>query len=245
MTNGAERSDESAHENLPKQRQRQILQAIENYFAVHGCSPSSRDIAAATGLSSPSTVLHHLRKLKEGGYVFYEKGSPRTVRVLRSNCGSPSASDANSPGQLHTSVEFDQILDAKDSNRVVWVPFVGRIAAGSPIPPLDSIRERYPLPREIVGTEEGLFLLKVIGDSMTGLGIFPGDWVVVRRMYEQPKNGDVVAAIIVGVEAEGTVKTYMKLDRRIWLMPQNSAYMPLPGDKAIIHGKVVAVLRQM
>jgi repressor LexA len=80
---------------------------------------------------------------------------------------------------------------------------------------------------------------------MTGAGIFPGDWVVVRRLYERPQNGDIVAALLAGFEEEGTVKTYRKVDRRVWLMPHNPAYLPIPGDKATIHGKVVAVLRRM
>jgi repressor LexA len=97
----------------------------------------------------------------------------------------------------------------------------------------------------MVGAEDGLFILKVVGDSMTGVGIFPGDWVVVRQLYERPKDGDIVAALLLGFEAEGTVKTYKKVDRRVWLMPQNPAYTPIPGDKATIQGKVVAVLRQV
>jgi repressor LexA len=128
---------------------------------------------------------------------------------------------------------------------VVWVPVVGQVAAGEPIPPLDSIQDRFPLPREMIGAEDGLFILKVVGDSMTGVGIFPGDWVVVRQLYERPKDGDIVAALLLGFEAEGTVKTYKKVDRRVWLMPQNPANTPIPGDKATIQGKVVAVLRQV
>jgi hypothetical protein len=56
--------------------------------------------------------------------------------------------------------------------------------------------------------KEGLFILKVAGDSMIGVGIFEGDWVVVRRLYERPKNGDIVAVLLAGFEDEGTVKTY-------------------------------------
>ena len=41
------------------------------------------------------------------------------------------------------------------------------------------------------------------------------------------------------------VKTYKEIDDRIWLMPQNQAFTPIPGDTARIHGKVVAVLRQV
>jgi repressor LexA len=97
----------------------------------------------------------------------------------------------------------------------------------------------------VVGAEEGLFILKVVGDSMTGAGIFSGDWVMVRELFDRPRNDDIVAALLDGNEVEGTVKTYKKVNRRIWLMPHNPAHAPIPGDNAIIRGKVVAVLRQV
>ena len=139
-------------------RQGQILQVIENYIAVHGCSPSNREIAAAAGLKSPSTVLRYLKQLKADGYVTYQPGVPRTVQVLRSS-------------------QIEQILDARDPDKVVWVPFVG------------------PKPQEMAAADERLLLLQIIGESMTGSGIFPGDWVVVRRPHEQPHHGKVIAVL--------------------------------------------------
>src|SRR5580692_6985764 len=109
-------------------RRRRVLQAIEDYVADHGCSPSNRDIAKAADLKSASSVLHHLQELKAAGFVSYDPRSPRTVPVL------------------------------------------GQVAAGQPIPPLESVEDRVPLPREAVGAEEGLFILKIVGESMTGAG---------------------------------------------------------------------------
>jgi repressor LexA len=214
-------------------RQRRVLQAIWDYAAANGCAPSSREIAEAAGLKSASSAMHHLRGLKAAGYVSYEPGVPRTVRVLRAAAQArrPAAETGEVPG--------------RGTDRVVWVPIAGQVRAGEPILPLEAVEESMPLPSDVVGQEEGLFILQVVGDSMIGVGIFPGDWVVVRELFEKPRNGDIVAALLDGIEVEGTVKTYRKLDRRIWLMPQNPAYTPIPGDKAMIRGKVVAVLRRL
>jgi repressor LexA len=213
-------------------RRRTILRAIDDYAAVHGCSPTNREIAEAAGLKSASSALHHLRELKAEGFLTYEEGSPRTVRLLR-------------PGEQAAELarQADAAPGENDLARVAWVSVAGQVAAGEPITPLGPAEDRVPLPRDVVGPEEGLFILKVVGDSMIGVGIFPGDWVVVRELYEKPRDGDIVAALIDGIEVEGTVKTYKKVDRRVWLMPQNPAYTPIPGDKAAIRGKVVAVLR--
>jgi repressor LexA len=69
---------------------------------------------------------------------------------------------------------------------VTWVPIAGRIAAGSPITAEQLIEDCLPLPTEVVGREEGLFILEVAGDSMIGAGIFPGDWVVIRPLFPSP-----------------------------------------------------------
>src|SRR6185437_16134741 len=121
-----------------------------------------------------------------------------------------------------------------------FVPVVGRIAAGGPVLAEEAVEDVFPLPKTLVG-EGTLFLLKVTGDSMIEAAICDGDWVVVRQ---QPvaENGDVVAAMIDG---EATVKTLKRRDGKVWLMPHNPAYDPIPGDDATILGRVVAVLRKM
>ena len=143
-------------------RQGQILQVIERYIAVHGCSPSNREIAAAAGLKSPSTVLRYLKQLKADGYVTYQPGVPRTVRVLP---------------RPRRAAEDEQILDARDPDKVVWVPFVGR------------------MPRDMAVARDELRLLHVPGGLVTHPGVRPGDWVVVRRPAGQPSRGTVIAVL--------------------------------------------------
>ena len=120
------------------------------------------------------------------------------------------------------------------------MPVVGRIAAGGPILAEQAIEDVFPLPKDLVG-EGTLFLLRVVGDSMVDAAITDGDWVVVRQ---QPvaENGDIVAAMIDG---EATVKTFRRKDGHVLLMPHNAAYEPIPGDDAVILGRVVTVLRKL
>jgi repressor LexA len=88
-----------------------------------------------------------------------------------------------------------------------------------------------------------MFMLRVTGDSMIGGGIVDGDLVVIRQQ-DSVSSGDIVAALIEGVELEATVKTFQQAaDDQYWLMPHNPAYPPIPVGGAAIMGKVVAVLR--
>jgi repressor LexA len=130
--------------------------------------------------------------------------------------------------------------DAPRGEAPVFVPMVGRIAAGGPILAEQMIEDVFPLPKALVG-DGTLFLLRVSGDSMIDAAISDGDWVVVRQ---QPaaENGEIVAAMIDG---EATVKTLRRRDGKVWLLPHNPAYAPIPGDDATILGKVVTVLRKV
>jgi repressor LexA len=223
----------------------EIIQAIEAYFREHGCSPSNREIATRAGLASTSSVSHHLRKLRAAGLVSYDDGHPRTVTVSPpvQPAARPAAQARRTSGG--TRPRAGQPRRDTRQEKVAWVPVVGRIAAGTAILAQQSIEDYWPLPKEVVGPEEGLFMLRVAGDSMTGVGIFPGDLVVIRPLFEAPRNGDIVAATVNGIELEGTVKTYMKEGRRVWLMPHATGHLPISGDKAEFAGKVIAVLRQV
>jgi repressor LexA len=144
------------------------------------------------------------------------------------------------PGYLGIVPGADETPVDTGSRDAAHVPLVGRIAAGEPILAQQSIDDIFPLPRQLVG-EGKLFLLEVTGDSMINAAIADGDWVVVREQ-SVAENGEIVAAMIDG---DATVKTFKRSDDHVWLIPHNPSYEPIPGDKATIIGKVVAVLRRL
>ncbi len=201
-------------------RQRRVLEVIREAVASRGYPPSVREIGEAVGLTSSSSVAHQLKTLQTKGYLRRDPNRPRAVEVL-------PPSDAT--------VEETEARPAP-----AYVPVVGRIAAGSPVLAEQAVEAVFPLPRELVG-DGTLFLLKVVGDSMVDAGIVDGDWVVVRQQ-PNAENGEIVAAMIDG---EATVKTLSRRDGHAWLLPHNDAYAPIPGDDALILGRVVSVLRKV
>ena len=226
--------------------QREILVAIRSQLLDRGRPPSMREVLENVDLDSTGALSYQYGKLAAKGYLRREAGRPRTVEVRLP--GEPAfPSEAGEPGHLpgDTRLEAGQVPGDRGPEKVAWVPVAGRIAAGSPVLAQQSIEDYLPLPTEVVGRQEGLFILEVVGDSMIGAGIVSGDWVVVRPLFEAPRDGDIVAATIHGVEVEGTVKTYKKVGRQIWLMAQNPAYTPIPGGRAKFAGKVIAVLRRI
>jgi repressor LexA len=205
-------------------RQRHILDYIRETVETRGYPPTVREIGEAVGLVSPSSVAYQMGVLQRKGYLRKDPNRPRAV-------------DVRPPSEL----AYDDEEDARAARPApAYVPVLGRIAAGGPILAEQSVEDVFPLPREIVG-EGTLFLLKVKGDSMLDAAICDGDWVVVRQQATA-NNGEIVAALL---EGEATVKTYRFKDKHVWLLPQNPAFEPIPGDDATIMGKVVAVLRRV
>jgi repressor LexA len=203
-------------------RQKRILEFIRDWVERYGYPPSVREIGEAVGLVSPSSVAYQLKELERKGFLRRDPNRPRAV-------------DVRPPSDL---IDDETARAARPTP--AYVPMLGQIAAGGPILAEQAIEDVFPLPRELVG-EGDVFMLHVKGDSMVEAAICDGDWVVVRQQ-PNANNGDIVAAML---DSEATVKTFSRRDGHVWLMPQNEAFDPIPGDEATILGRVVAVLRRI
>jgi repressor LexA len=205
-------------------RQRKVLEVIRSAVEERGYPPSVREIGEAVGLTSTSSVAHQLRTLQEKGFLRRDPHRPRALDVR------PPERDPH----------YDETTGISARPDAVYVPVVGRIAAGGPVLAEQAVEDVFPMPRELVG-DGTLFMLRVTGESMLDAGICDGDWVVVRQQAVAEK-GEIVAAMIDG---EATVKTYSKRNGKVWLLPQNAAYSPIDGTDATILGRVVTVLRKV
>ena len=114
------------------------------------------------------------------------------------------------------------------------IPILGTVAAGQPILALEQIDGYLPWPG---GAD--WFALRVKGESMKNAGILSGDLVIVRPQ-KTAENGEIVVALL---EDEATVKRFSKKNGHIYLLPENEAFFPIPGDEAVILGLVRGVVR--
>ncbi|MDX3189603.1 transcriptional repressor LexA [Streptomyces sp. MN03-5084-2B] len=202
---------------LPERQQR-ILVAIRDWVVQHGYSPSTREIGEAVGLQSTSSVSKHLASLEDKGFLRRGATVSRPIDVRAFLTGTASADDGDS----------------------VPVPVVGDIAAGTPISAVEHTDDVLKLPRDLTGRGT-VFGLRVRGDSMIDAAICDGDIVVVKQQSEA-HSGQIVAAMI---DEEATVKVYRRRDGHVYLEPRNPAYDVIDGDRAVILGAVVSVLRSV
>ena len=210
-------------------RQQGVLVFLRDNIAKRGYPPSMREIGAAVGLASTSSVAHQLRVLEELGYVKRDPNRPRALEVFLPEV-------LNARNSLH----HDETGEGDSRPQATYVPVVGRIAAGGPILAEERVEEIMPMPRSLVG-DGTLFMLEVRGDSMIDAAICDGDYVVIRQQ-PSAENGEIVAALL---NDEATVKTFQRKDGQVWLLPHNEAYSPIDGTHAQILGKVVAVMRRL
>lgn len=80
---------------------------------------------------------------------------------------------------------------------------LGQTSCGFPSPGLDFEDPPLSLDELVNLREPSTFVGQAFGQSMTGIGIFDGDWIIVDRALE-PVIGDAIVALVNG---EFTVKT--------------------------------------
>jgi repressor LexA len=151
-----------------KGRRREIYDFVVSATEERGYPPTMREIATALNYKSPSTVLHHLRKLEAMGYIEREKDRNRALR--------PTA-EHRPPAQR---------------GRVV--PLVGRVAAGLPLLAAENLEGYLVLPQDLFSGPQ-LFMLRVQGESMIEAGIYDGDYVIVNQQ-ESANDGDIIVALL-------------------------------------------------
>lgn len=204
-------------------RQQQIYDFIKEYQQEKGYPPSVREMAAAVGLSSPSTVHAHLSALEARGLLKRDATKPRALELFNEDGTSVSLPKSEPEPQRGT----------------VSLPLVGRVAAGIPILAEQNIEDTFTVPTEIA-TDQGSFILEVHGNSMINVGIYNGDYIIVREQ-KSAMNGEIVVAMIDGA---ATVKTFYKEQGRVRLQPENDTMEPIYAVNPTILGKVVALMRR-
>lgn len=163
-------------------RQEDILAFIKEEVRTKGYPPSVREIGEAVGLASSSTVHGHLARLEQKGLIRRDPTKPRAIEILEPE-------------------------ESVQKQHVIHVPLVGKVTAGSPITAIENIEEYFPLPDAYGTSEDQLFMLEIMGESMIEAGILDGDLVIVKQR-STADNGDIVVAMT--DEDEATVKRFFK-----------------------------------
>ena len=199
------------------ERQAEILRLVRELTEVSGYPPTRAEIAEKMGFRSVNAAEQHLRALEKKGAIEISSGASRGIRVR----------DSRPAGRL---------------GRLLELPVVGRVAAGSPILAEEHIQERFQVDPNLF-TPRADYLLRVRGLSMRDAGILEGDLLAVHRTNEA-RSGQIVVARL---GDEVTVKRYRRRGNGVQLEAENSEFTPievdLRRDALTIEGIAVGVIR--
>ena len=198
------------------ERQRQILEFIQEFRQREGISPTHREIRDRFGYSSYGTVHKHLKLLERKGFLKRHWNQKRGVELA-----GPAAEAAAAARH---------------------VPFFGRIAAGRPIEAIAG-DEQVVVPEQLLAAGSGRhYVLKVEGDSMIDEGVHDGDFVVVQEQSDA-RPGQMVVALLTD---EVTLKRYFPEGETVRLQPANPRMKPIfvPARDLRLQGIVVGLMRR-
>lgn len=198
-------------------KQQAVADFIESQRQRHGSAPTYQEIADHFGFRSVNSVTSHVRLLRQKGYLSSDADRSRSLRIT-----SPLA---------------------KLRNRIVDVPLFGTIPAGAPQSREEEAEGCVSVDVASIGFKptRNTFGLRVTGDSMIGRHIIDGD-VVVLEHGPEPRNGQVVAALIDGAS---TLKTFVMKGGKPYLKAENPKYANLiPAEELMIQGVMKALIRK-
>jgi len=198
-------------------RQSEILHLIKELTEVSGFPPTGAEIAERMGFRSVNAAEQHLRALERKGAIDIAEGASRGIRVR----------------------------DTRPTNRagrLMELPVIGRVAAGSPMLAEEHVQERYQVDPNLF-TPRADYLLRVRGMSMRDAGILEGDLLAVHRT-EEARTGQIVVARLAD---EVTVKRLRRRGHAVQLVAENPDFEPievdLRRDPLVIEGIAVGVIR--
>lgn len=222
-------------------RQHEILEFIRGHLRETGFPPTRVEICQALGFRSPNAAEDHLRALERKGVLQITPGASRGLRLLE-----PSPVEPPSPPS--PAVALAQQV-AESMGRLLQLPLIGRVAAGSPILAAAHIEQHFQVDPTFFAAPAD-YLLRVRGMSMRDIGILEGDLLAVQRLegrgLEACRNGQIVVARL---EDDVTVKRFSRRGHEVQLLPENPDFQPILVDlrrqELSIEGLAVGIVRSL
>lgn len=213
------------------QKQKQMLTTLIDHFDRHDVPPSFEELCHALDLKSKSGIHRLLTGLEERGYIRRLPNRARAIEILKYPDGSIIKPKSQQPTQT------PQHHNKPDTG----IPFLGKIAAGTPIDAISDPSRFIDLPPHLTGRGD-YYALEIEGDSMIEAGILDGDTVIIERQ-DTAQNGEIVVALIDGEEA--TLKRLRRRGASIALEPANHDYETriFGPDRVQVQGRLAGLIR--
>lgn len=200
-------------------KERELLEYLSQFQRQYGYSPTLKEMAAATGHKSVSTIHSIIRNLVDKGYLQKVDGNSRVLKIIDPNVSSVMLGNLPS----------------------IELPLMGYIAAGKPLEPHTDPNATFHISATMITGKNTAYVLQVKGESMIEDGILDGDYVVIEKVQEA-RNGEIVVALV--DDNLATLKRYYKEGNKVVLKPSNAKMDPIYPNYLRIQGRVVGLVRK-
>lgn len=200
-------------------KERELLAFLAQYQQQYGYSPTLKEMAAATGHKSVSTIHAIIRNLVDKGYVQKNDGNARILKINQE----------------------DLLPVMKGAAPSLELPLMGYIAAGQPLEPHTDPNATFQVSASMLSGLKTAYVLQVKGESMIDDGIFDGDYVVIEKV-NQATNGEIVVALV--DDNLATLKRFYNENGKVVLKPANTRMQPIYPHTLKIQGRVVGLVRK-
>ncbi|MCW8890950.1 MAG: transcriptional repressor LexA [Sedimenticola sp.] len=194
-------------------RQQEIYDYLRENLNDFPHPPTLDELCNALGLSSKGSLHKQIQALIDAGLVEPMNNQRRGIRLA-------NEAEGEEPNGL---------------------PFLGYIAAGSPIEAVEQ-HETVQIP-DYLRTGKPCYVLQVKGESMIDEGILDGDQIIIEQR-DHARNGEIVVALIEGSDA--TLKRIEQKQGSVILHPANPTMKPMifSTDQVQIQGVLVGQMRR-
>ncbi|MEA1929855.1 MAG: transcriptional repressor LexA [Patescibacteria group bacterium] len=214
-------------------KQKSVFDYIKRYAEKNEYAPSLEEIQGHFKLASVSTAFYYINRLVEGGYLKREAHQARSISVQ--------------PDEVIKSALPKQIKSFS-------VPVLGSANAGEAVLRAEeNIEGHLRVSRRILSGKDGVFALRVKGDSMNrakidGKNLEDDDFVLIDSEYKSPRDGDYVLSVI---EGHANLKKFKRDGKtgQVTLISEstNTKHKPIfisGDDDFMINGKIISVVKK-
>lgn len=115
-------------------------------------------------------------------------------------------------------------------------PVYGSVPAGLPETETGEVIDKISFSFDYI-------YIRISGDSLVGLGIEPGDVVVVDPYYKEPRGGTVAVVRLLST-GEVTIKRFYREGDHVRLEPANSKYKAIDATNVEVIGIVIMSIKR-
>lgn len=172
-----------------------------------------------------------------------EKGVPPSIREIAGRFGFSSTGTVRDHLRALAKKGYIRLIPRRARGIELFpqakgVPVLGKVSAGRPLEAVENI-EGYVDVSGIFPDGDGVFILRVNGESMRDAGILPGDLAVVRKQ-STARDGDIVVALI---DSEAVIKKFFLVKNGVKLESAHPDYPALIRKDVRVLGRVIGIIR--